>query len=111
MIFSKRFVFGGIIGAIVTMLASILWDARAQRDEEDNENRGEEPITFGVQESTNPAQEHDERFCYESECIHTHILFSSRKRKAENHSRERMKSVTEHANSRTCACPFLKVKN
>ena len=55
--------FGGIIGGVVTMLALKIWDTKAQRDEEDNENSGEKPITFGVQESANLAQEHDERSC------------------------------------------------
>ena len=67
MIFPKGFlwsaVFGGIIGGVVTMLALKIWDTKAQRDEEDNENSGEKPITFGVQEAANLAQEHDERSC------------------------------------------------
>ena len=55
-------VFGGIIGGIAVLLSIKLWDATRTRREtrEDLENKREEPIALGVQESTKLAQEHDE---------------------------------------------------
>ena len=74
MVFPKGFlwseVLGGIISGIITMLSIKIWEARERTEdlhvEEDNDNvnRQEEPIAFGVQESTKlAAQEHDERSC------------------------------------------------
>ena len=72
MVFPKGFlwsaVLGGIISGIITMLSIKILEARERTEdlEEDNDNvnRRDEPITFGVQESTKlAAQEHDERFC------------------------------------------------
>lgn len=59
---------GGIISGIIIMLSIKIWEARERRgdleEDNDNVNRREEPIAFGVQESTKlAAQEHDERFC------------------------------------------------
>ena len=70
MVFPKVFlwsaVFGGIIGGFAVLMSIKLCDASSARREarEDIENRREELIAHGVQESgTKLAQEHDDTSC------------------------------------------------
>lgn len=71
MVFAKVYFFsallGGVVGSVLTMLTLKILEAKQRgetRVEVDGRREIEErPVGIGVQESTQPEQEHDERSC------------------------------------------------
>ena len=52
-------VFGGIIGGTLVVLSFKIWEARARREEAENQNGRVESIASGLKQ----AEEHDDRSC------------------------------------------------